>query len=106
MQCPRRILIDLPFFPRSKDGVIVRSQHTSHAGWITCVDWCKNSENHFISGSHDMILKMWDVRSCKTPLYDLKGHEERVLCCDWSETKYVASGGADNGLKVFKSNLE
>ena len=49
---------------------------------------------------------MWDWRSCRTPLYDLKGHEDKVMCVDWGEEKgdVVASGGADNDLKLFKTN--
>jgi ribosome biogenesis protein YTM1 len=30
--------------PRSKEGVIVRSQYTSHDGWVTCVDWCRQEQ--------------------------------------------------------------
>ena len=70
---------------------------------MTCVDWCGSSEpsNLFISGSHDSMVKMWDVRSFRTPLYDLSGHSDRVLCCDWSQPKFVVSGGTDNDMKIF-----
>ena len=52
--------------------MIVRSQFTSHEGWVTCVDWCVSREELFVSGGHDNLVKMWDWRSCRTPLYDLK----------------------------------
>ncbi len=90
--------------PRSKEGVIVKSQFTSHEGWVTCVDWCRERAELFLSGGHDNLVKMWDSRSCKTPLYDLRGHDDRVLCCDWGDTAAVVSGGADDTLKVFRSN--
>lgn len=90
--------------PRSTDGVLVKSQYTSHQGWVTDVDWSKEKEYLFASSGHDNLVKLWDSRSFKTPLYDLKGHEDRVLCCSWQEQSIIASGGADNTLKIFKSN--
>ena len=72
-------------------------------GWVTCVDWCKGSDQVFVSGSHDSVLKMWDIRAFKTPLFDLKGHSEQILCCSWSEPSIIVSGGADNDMKIFKS---
>jgi len=91
--------------PNSKDGLLVKSAYTSHQGWVTCVDWCAGSDTHFVSGSHDMVLKMWDVRSFKTPLFDLSGHSDRILCANWSQPDVVVSGGADNDMKIFKANL-
>ena len=73
---------------------------------MTCVDWCSGSDTHFVSGSHDSLLKMWDVRSTKTPLFDLSGHSDRILCCDWSRSDTVVSGGADNDMKIFKVNMQ
>ena len=32
------------------------------------------------------------------------GHEDKVLCCSWSNPKYMMSGGSDNSLRIFKSN--
>jgi len=89
--------------PRSTEGLIVKSAYSSHQGWVTCVDWCKGNDQTFVSGSHDTVLKMWDIRAFKTPLFDLKGHSEQVLCCSWSEPSIIVSGGADNDMKIFKS---
>lgn len=92
--------------PRSTDGLLVKSAYASHQGWVTCVDWCKGSDQLFVSGSHDSLLKMWDVRSCKTPLYDLSGHSDQVLCCSWAQPDIVVSGGSDNDMKIFQSNQQ
>jgi len=42
--------------------------------------------------------------SPKAPLFDLKGHDGKVLCCDWSEPELIVSGGSDNTLRIFQSN--
>ncbi len=43
------------------------------------------------------------ICSPKAPLFDLTGHEDKVLCCNWSNPKFLVSGGADNTLRIFKS---
>jgi len=91
--------------PRSQEGSLVKAVFTSHVGWVSSVCWAPDSEHLFVSASHDNIVKMWDNRSHKTPLYDLTGHSEKVLCCDWSNQEYIASGGADNHMKIFKSKV-
>jgi len=91
--------------PRSQEGSLVKAVFTSHVGWVSSVSWAPQGENLFVSASHDQLVKMWDNRSYKTPLYELTGHSEKVLCCDWSNMAYVASGGADNHMKIFKSKI-
>jgi len=92
--------------PRSTEGAVVKAMFTSHVGWVTAVDWSQDNENQFASGSHDTLVKMWDTRSYKTPLFDLKGHTDKVMCCDWSSQERVVSGGADNDMKIFNTNLK
>jgi len=88
--------------PRST-GSAVQTVFTSHNGWVSCVKWSPNNEYHFISGSYDNLLKLWDTRSPKAPLYDMAGHEDKVLCCDWTNPSLMISGGADNHLKLFQA---
>ena len=41
--------------------------------------------------------------SPKAPIYDLQGHEDKVMDVDWSNPEFIVSGGADNSVRVFKS---
>ncbi|XP_015793250.1 ribosome biogenesis protein WDR12 homolog [Tetranychus urticae] len=98
--CDRHIRL---WDPRSSEGSIVKSVFTSHQGWITSVNWSPTNENLFISGSYDAIVKQWDIRSNRGSLYDLIGHEDKVLSTDWSNPKYIVSGSADKHLKIYQN---
>ncbi|CAF3497189.1 unnamed protein product [Adineta steineri] len=86
---------------RVQEGYVLRSTFSSHSQWVPSVMWSRTSEHLFVSGSYDGLVKLWDTRSLKAPLYDLQGHEDRVLCVDWSVDQLILSGGADNSLKMF-----
>lgn len=44
------------------EGSIVKIGFMSHMGWVPSVSWSPLNENLFISGSYDMLMKMWDIR--------------------------------------------
>jgi len=50
------------------------------------------------------IVKQWYIRPLYAPLYDLIGHQDKVLCVNWSYDQYMISGSADNQLKIFSNN--
>lgn len=89
--------------PRSKDGAIVKSMFTSHTQWVQSVCWSKTDEHLFLSGAYDNNVKLWDSRSPKASLFDLLGHEDKVLACNWSNPELMVSGGADNTVRIFKT---
>lgn len=89
--------------PRSNQGSIVKCIYYGHSKWVQCVSWSSSEEYLFMSGSFDNQVKLWDMRSPKSSLFDLMGHEDKILACDWSNPKFMASCGADNTVKIFKS---
>ncbi|CAG9863578.1 unnamed protein product [Phyllotreta striolata] len=89
--------------PRSSEGSLCKVTFTSHSLWVSSVAWSNYDTNLFISGGYDSSVKMWDVRSSKAPLYNLQGHEGQVLKVDWSNKKYMVSGGSDNSVHIFKN---
>lgn len=89
--------------PRSNQGSIIKNTYLGHSQWVQTVCWSSTEENLFISGAYDNQVKLWDVRSPRAPLFDLMGHEDKILTCDWSNPKYMVSGGSDNSVKIFQS---
>ncbi|GFS17573.1 ribosome biogenesis protein WDR12 homolog [Elysia marginata] len=73
----------------------MKGTYTSHAGWVSSVDWSKSDEHLFVSGSHDCLMKLWDTRSPKAPLYNMIGQEEKILAVDWSIPDLMLSGGVE-----------
>lgn len=85
------------------EGTIVKGTYLGHTQWISSAKWSKTEEHLFISGSYDNQVKLWDMRSFKAPLYDLLGHDDKVMAVDWSNPKFILSGGSDNSVRIFKS---
>ncbi|XP_037961119.1 ribosome biogenesis protein WDR12 homolog [Teleopsis dalmanni] len=88
--------------PRSNNTTVVRNTYLGHQQWVQSVMWSTTEEHLFVSASYDCQNKLWDRRSTKAPLYDLLGHKDKVMDIDWSNPKYIVSGGTDNYLRVYK----
>lgn len=97
--CDRHIRM---YDPRiTSGGSMVKCSFTSHTGWVSGVAWSANNSHLFMSTSYDCLAKLWDTRSPKAPLYDLCGHGDRILCCDWSVPSLMLSGGVDAKMRIF-----
>ncbi|KAK7027301.1 WD repeat-containing protein 12 [Halocaridina rubra] len=91
---------------RISDGSIVQQKYVSHTKWVPSVKWSAVAEHLFVSGGYDNVIKMWDSRRPKAPLYDLTGHSDKVLAVDWSNPKFIVSGSADCTAKVYSSEKD
>ncbi|CAG9813933.1 unnamed protein product [Phaedon cochleariae] len=89
--------------PRSSEGAVCKTTFTSHQLWVGSVTWCGYDQHLFLSGGYDAAVKLWDARSPRAPLYNLQGHQGQVLSVDWSNDKYMVSGGSDNSVHIFKN---
>ncbi|XP_023012701.2 ribosome biogenesis protein WDR12 homolog [Leptinotarsa decemlineata] len=89
--------------PRSSEGNLCKTTFTSHKLWVSSVTWSDYDEHLFLSGGYDSSVKLWDTRSSRAPLYNLEGHQGQVLGVDWSNKKYLISGGSDNVVHIFKN---
>ena len=64
--------------PRASTGKVSASSLTSHSLWVSAIKWSPVKEHQLVSGSYDTVLKLWDVRSTKTPLFDMQKHDDKV----------------------------
>jgi len=85
----------------------VKSTLSFHAGWISCVKFNPLNPLQVLTGSFDKLAVLWDIRSNKTPLYQLDAHKDRVLCLDWAKDGLLATGSVDQTLVTYKlSSME
>ncbi|KRZ82729.1 Ribosome biogenesis protein WDR12 -like protein, partial [Trichinella sp. T8] len=88
---------------RSSEGSMVKAFFKSHSKWASSVDWSKTNSNLFLSSDFAGLLKLWDIRNTKSPLYDMKTCAKRILSCDYSNPGYLVGGGTDGCLTMFKA---
>jgi|ERR1712071_88360 len=88
---------------RVKDSSAVQSTFSAASGWVSSVRWSKTEERLFASGGYDNTLRLWDTRSPKAALYEMRGHTDKVLAIDWSCPGLLISGGADNNVKILRT---
>uniref|UniRef100_A0A1I8J2D9 WD_REPEATS_REGION domain-containing protein n=3 Tax=Macrostomum lignano TaxID=282301 RepID=A0A1I8J2D9_9PLAT len=91
--------------PRSSGDTLIAC-FNAHDTWVCGVRWCPQPGSQlFASCGCDTVVKLWDLRCTKAPLYELRDHSGIVTSVDWSETGHVVSGSADCTVKIFKADL-
>ncbi|KAG5453730.1 Ribosome biogenesis protein WDR12 [Clonorchis sinensis] len=82
-----------------------------HTAWLTTIAWAPHRDNHFVTGSIDRSVRLWDTRNPKASLYDLMGHTDMVTDVDWAaplirhqtsdRRHYILSSSADGTVKIY-----
>eukprot|EP01084_Bolivina_argentea_P096005 172588_1 len=79
----------------------IRKEFHGHFGKIYALDWSANSEN-IVSASQDGKIVVWDVLS-RNKLASIPLRSAWVMTCSFSASgEYIASGGLDNIISVFR----
>lgn len=60
-------------------GTDISCTFSSHTGWVSCVAWSPSHSHHFVSGSYDQLVKLWDTRWYVLDVVFLK-HKFYTLC--------------------------
>lgn len=84
---------------QGEQSASIKLMAAAHEGWITTVRWCPMTDYHFLSGSVDGHIKLWDIRA-KVPLATVSTHTGKAFCASWLGKNFVASGGEDAMLRV------
>jgi WD40 repeat protein len=72
-----------------------------HTACVSTLALTHNS-NHLISGSWDHMIKIWNIESGFNCIHTLIGHTGSVYTVCLYKKKYVASGGADNEIRIWR----
>lgn len=75
-----------------------------HADSVT--DLTMFNDNHLASVSHDGSMRTWDIRTFQC-LHEIPVHKRKYdesIHTVSSNSRYVATGGADGLIKIFKSS--
>jgi ribosome biogenesis protein YTM1 len=82
----------------SGEAVAVKP-YAGHRGWISAVAWRPGSSYHVATGSHDGVVRVWDLRS-SVAVGTVEEHKDKVLCVGWWGEGELLSGGADCKLQL------
>lgn len=75
-----------------------------HTNFVVSLSPCSKNDYTLISGSHDSLVKIWDIRAPNGSLHSIKResgkNDTKVFSVDWSNFFGIISGGEDNHLQI------
>uniref|UniRef100_A0A6A7FQ55 Ribosome biogenesis protein WDR12 homolog n=1 Tax=Hirondellea gigas TaxID=1518452 RepID=A0A6A7FQ55_9CRUS len=87
--------------PREDECLSLTKVYQHHKNWVNSVKWSPSNENHFATGGFDNVVKLWDIRGARAPLFEMLSHEGKVFAIDWSSPGLLFSASADTNVKMF-----
>jgi WD40 repeat protein len=76
----------------------------AHQGGIRDVDYNPNKPLTLITAGDDRKIKVWDLRSCRSPIKCLSSHSHWVWTAKYNpfHDQLIASGGTDNMVNLWR----
>ncbi|KAG4300939.1 hypothetical protein PCANB_002744 [Pneumocystis canis] len=90
--------------PRVSSKSITVQTLKGHTNFVVSLSSCTRNNYILISGSHDSLVKIWDIRAPNSCLYSIKresrNDDTKVFSVDWSSNFGIISGGEDHCLQI------
>lgn len=79
----------------------------AHEGDVMALSFSPFEESLLLTCATDRLIKLWDLRSMKSPLHTFVGHEDQVTGVSWSpfNSTVFASTGCDRRIFLWDSSL-
>jgi ribosome biogenesis protein YTM1 len=72
-----------------------------HPSLPSCISASPVHESQIATGAYDGVVRLWDLRSLKTPIASFKTQDaKKVLALDWRDG--IVAAGGESGLEVWK----
>jgi histone-binding protein RBBP4 len=96
---------DLESYDMSQQGEIVEPlyEFKEHDSVVEDVCWHKTDENTFGSVSDDKQLKIWDIRTKDSAVYNVHAHTDEILSLDFSpfDQNLIITCSVDKSIKLW-----
>ncbi|CCJ30217.1 unnamed protein product [Pneumocystis jirovecii] len=94
--------------PRVSSKLTTVQTLKGHTNFVVSLSSCIKNDYMLISGSHDGLVKIWDIRAPNGSLYSIKREsgkdDTKVFSVDWSSNFGIISGGEDHCLQINQIN--
>ncbi|KAG5517829.1 hypothetical protein PMAC_000283 [Pneumocystis sp. 'macacae'] len=94
--------------PRTSSKLTTVQTLKGHTNFVVSLSPCIKNDYMLISGSHDGLVKTWDIRAPNGSLYSIKRESgkdnTKVFSVDWSSSFGIISGGEDHCVQINQIN--
>jgi ribosome biogenesis protein YTM1 len=86
----------------SDTATTLSSGSLTHPATPSCIVASPTQENQIATGAYDGVVRVWDLRSVKSPIASFKATRDakKVLALDWIGG--IITAGGEGGLEVWK----
>ena len=88
----------------SQNRVVFQNAHSNYVSDITINPDSSMNANNFTSVAYDGLVKLWDMRSNKKALYEIKTDSEKNYSSVYNSSNYLLTGGDNSTVNIYEMN--